>query len=217
MRLGIMQPYFFPYIGYFQLVNAVDTFVFYDDVFYTRGWFNRNCILNNDRKHLITVKLQKASNSKRLNTIPVFETQEKILKTISMFYRKAPFFRDGFPLVENVIKKAVEPVPISEIAADSVMQTCAYLDVNVKFKFSSRGFRDSQNLGRAERLIDICHKNEARYYINAIGGKALYEKEYFLKKGIELSFLRSRIQPYKQFKNEFVPDLSMASGIRSAD
>ncbi|MDR6194877.1 WbqC family protein [Siphonobacter sp. SORGH_AS_0500] len=101
MTLAIMQPYLFPYIGYFQLLNAVDKFVIYDDVaFINRGWINRNSILNNGKAQLFTVPLKEASQNKLIHEISIDTDQkwrDKLLKTIQQNYKKAPHFAAVFP------------------------------------------------------------------------------------------------------------------------
>ena len=106
MRLAIMQPYLLPYIGYFQLINAVEKFVIYDDVnFIKQGWINRNRILVNGKDHIFTLKLNGASSFKRINQIDILNSKEKILKTVSQSYRKAPFYEQTMPLIQKIFSK----------------------------------------------------------------------------------------------------------------
>ena len=190
MKLAIMQPYFFPYIGYYQLVFAVDHFIFYDDVnFIKRGWINRTNIIGNEGKHLLSISLSQSSQNKRINEIELLGNQDKILTTIEFTYKRAPHFDVIFPLIESCFKSSNRL--ISEFAANSIRVISNYLDFKTEFSFSSEFHRSTENYEKARRLMDICRKENADIYINSIGGKAIYSKEEFLSKGIELLFLKN--------------------------
>lgn len=210
MKIAIMQPYFFPYIGYFQLINAVDKFVFYDDVNYIKGgWINRNNILLNGEKKYFALNLKESSSFKRINQIFIGGRTFKLIKTINQSYSKAPYFDQVFPIIEEVILNINTSSLISEIAAMSVIKTSEYLDLKTIFEISSEEYYDTKDFERAERLIKICKLNNTDTYINAVGGKELYKKETFIKNKINLFFLKSKIIEYEQFGNEFIPYLSI--------
>ncbi|MDY0274890.1 MAG: WbqC family protein [Desulfomicrobium sp.] len=211
MKLAIMQPYFFPYIGYFQLVNAVDKFIFYDDVQYIKGgWINRNRILINGEARYFTTPLIKSSQNKLINEIAI-ETQSvnfsKAIKTIAMAYQQAPQFEVVFEIICDVLKN--RDCSIGDMAAESIKQCAHYLGINTKFYKSSQYFSETKKLKKAERLQSICKQMDANIYINPIGGQNLYSKENFEENGIELKFIRSLPIEYTQFNNEFVPWLSI--------
>ncbi|OQB29265.1 MAG: WbqC-like protein family protein [Bacteroidetes bacterium ADurb.Bin174] len=211
MKLAIMQPYIFPYIGYFQMVNAVDKFVFYDDVNYiNRGWINRNRILIQGVAKYLTIPLIKASQNKLINEIEIdIQSRDfnKIIKTIEMAYKRAPYFTEVFEIVHEVLEK--EYGTIADMAMESVKQCAGYLGLKTKFCKSSEHFSDTKGLEKAERLQAICKRLDADVYINAIGGQELYSKEDFAKQAIDLYFIKSLPMEYKQFKNKFVPWLSI--------
>lgn len=212
MKVAIMQPYFFPYIGYFQLIQAVDVFVFYDDVnFIKKGWINRNRILaNNNKDYLFTAPLVESSQNKKINEIDVFITEkwkDKFLKNINETYFKAPYFESTFEVVLRVLNGKFKT--ISELSISSIMQVSEFLELPTKFKISSIDFSETKALKGAERLFEICNTSNVNTYINPIGGKELYSKEQFLKRNIELYFIKSNPIQYKQFNNEFVSWLSI--------
>ncbi len=208
MKLAIMQPYFFPYIGYFQLVNAVDKFVFYDDVnFITRGWINRNKIQLNQKEHLITVPVANASQNRLINEIRIYKNPGKLRKTISHAYKKAPYYTSVMPVIDQILD--CQTTQISELAAFSVTKTCEYLGINTAFEFSSKKYGSSQSLTKEDRLIEICKLNNAGIYINPVGGVELYEKAVFAKHGIHLQFLKTNPVQYRQFGEAFIPNLSI--------
>ncbi|RKE97998.1 WbqC family protein [Ichthyenterobacterium magnum] len=212
MKVAIMQPYIFPYIGYFQLINAVDTFVFFDDVnFIKKGFINRNNLLIKGERSPFTISCKKISQNKFINKTELnFDSKEisKLLFTIKHNYNKAPYFKNIYPLLENFFcldnKKT-----ISVMAAESTMLVAKYLNLNTTFKYSSISHHDSISLKGENRIITICKKEKAIQYINPIGGVDLYEKPKFKVHNIDLNFLKPNAIPYKQFNNDFVPWLSI--------
>lgn len=208
MKLAIMQPYFFPYIGYFQLINAVDKFIFYDDVnFINRGWINRNRILINSSPHFLTVQLKGASQNKLIDEVEILENRESLKKTILMSYKKAPYFQDVWPIILDCMD--LKTTKISELAIYSTLQICKYLEIQTAFEISSIHYPKSKGLKKQKRLIEICRLNKATQYINPIGGKEIYTKEEFSSEGIKLNFIQTHPIEYKQFKRPFVPWLSI--------
>lgn len=211
MKIAIMQPYIFPYLGYFQLIHAVDTFVFYDDVnFIKRGWINRNQILVNNKAALFTVPLKKASQNKLINEIEIAIDEKwlaQFFKTIEQNYKNAPYFIETFQLLKKVFGK--KQTKISSLAIDSVLQISKYLQLNTQFEVSSIAYPNSIDLSKAERLITICREKGSDHYINPSGGKDLYHKNTFKKESITLSFIENELLPYTQFGNQFVNGLSI--------
>lgn len=211
MSIAIMQPYVFPYIGYFQLIHASDMFVFYDDVNYiNRGWINRNRILVNGKDHVITIPCKEASQNKLIKDIDVADDPKAMAKlagTIQMAYKKAPYFEEVYPVIEQILQRGAGKT-IAAMAIDSVTTVCDYIGIKTEFKTSSATY-DNIALKKADRLIDICHREGIAHYINPSGGREIYTKEYYKAQGINLDFLISDKQDYTQFKNEFVPWLSI--------
>lgn len=191
-KIAIMQPYFLPYIGYFQIVAAVDIFVFYDDVnFIKGGWINRNKIIINDEPNFITVPVQNASSNKLIRDTYVKKNQRQFLlleKKIEQRYKKAPYFASVFPLIQNILKG--EFMTISELSISSIKTISNYLCIPTEFVISSEKFSDTKDFRRSERLAKICQELSAITYINAIGGRHLYDKNEFEERGIKLQFLK---------------------------
>lgn len=210
MKIGIMQPYIFPYIGYFQLINAVDKFVIYDDVnFINKGWINRNRILNNGKESLFTIPLKEASQNKLINEIEVNwddSWKSKFFKTLEQCYKKAPFYQAILPIIEQTL--SLDDEVISKITESNLRLICEYLDINTEIVSSSVIYQNT-GLKAQERILDICLQEKSTQYINPIGGLELYDKGYFEAKNIKLNFIKSSAVEYPQFKNEFVPWLSM--------
>lgn len=207
MILGIMQPYFFPYIGYWQLINLVDTFVIYDDVtFIKQGYINRNSILSNQKPQLITLELRGASSNKLINEVHVGNNAKKILKTIKQNYIKAPYFKEVYPLIEDILTQKEDT--LGKYIGYSLIKISNYLEMQTKFIYSS-DIQKNNSLKAQDRVIEINKQLLATQYINAIGGKELYKKEDFLQENIELKFLKTEGFIYKQFDNDFMPQLSI--------
>lgn len=209
-----MQPYFMPYIGYFQLINAVDKFIIYDDVnFIKQGWINRNQILIQGSKQFFTVPLKKQSSFLKINETFINNNQFekwkiKFLKTIEQSYSKAPFFEQVNPIINKVLSSFDVELTISDLAFNSLLEISNFLMLETKFVLSSSLY-DNCNLVGQERILNICKKEEAKEYINLFGGVDLYNKNSFLKENIKLNFIKSNLIEYKQFKNKFVPWLSI--------
>lgn len=209
-KIAIMQPYFMPYIGYFQLIKAVDKFVVYDDVNYiNKGWINRNQILINNKPSIITVPLKEASQNKKINEIFVSSDEKwknKMLRTIELSYKKAPFFNEVFLLFQNILTSNYQT--ISQLNVQSIKLICNYLSLNTTLDLSSNLY-NNQILSGQQRILDICIKEKANQYINPIGGFDLYDKTYFEKSGVNINFIKSNPVIYNQYTNEFVPWLSI--------
>jgi hypothetical protein len=210
MKIAIMQPYFLPYIGYFQLLNAVDKFVILDDVnFIKRGWINRNRILVNGKAHLFTIPLKEASQNKLIKDIGISREanwRNKFLKTIEMNYKSAPFFDTVFPMINKIISS--DETLISKFIIKGLIEIMEYLSIKTKLIRTSTIY-ENHHLKAVEKIIDICRKENATLYINPVGGLNLYSKERFEEDGIKLNFITARPITYKQFRNEFVPWLSI--------
>lgn len=188
MTIGLMQPYFLPYIGYFQLMKAVDVFVYYDDVNYIKqGWINRNYILLNGKDHRFTLELKGASSFKHINEIEVGKNRNKLLKTFIQAYSKAPYFEDNFYLIEDIFKYPA--IYLIEFINNANYQIYKYLRFALNMDRSSLLFRDNSLKGK-DAVIDICKIFGADTYINAIGGQSLYSKDEFKQNEIDLLFLK---------------------------
>lgn len=207
MKIGIMQPYFIPYLGYWQLMNAVDRYVILDDVNYIkRGWVNRNRILLNGSEHLITLPLMKADAFKHINQNRLSEIPGNILKTIDLAYRKAPYYSETIPLVREILE--CPDRNLAGFLGKSIEKIARHLDISVDLYYSSEIERD-RSLRAQDMIIDIVKQLNGTIYYNAIGGRELYSHERFAKEGIELAFVQPQLSPYPQRNNSFVPGLSI--------
>ena len=213
MTVAIMQPYIFPYLGYYQLVNAVDTFVFFDDVNYiNKGWINHNNILQKDKSLKFTVPLVKASQNKLINEIEISEYdkwRKGFLKSVEINYKKAPQFSFIFNWLNEFFAK--EFVLISDLASDSVKEIARLLELSVIFENSSSINYKTDVVQKGEqKILKLCKILKTDKYINPKNGVSLYNKDLFNLENIELKFIDMHEMTYQQFrKNKFVPYLSI--------
>lgn len=209
MKIGIMQPYFIPYIGYWQLLNAVDKYVIYDDVNYKRGWINRNRILINGEIKYFNIPLQNASQNKCINQINIKldqKTRNKMLRKIELSYKKAPFFQQVYSIMELILNNKDENLVI--FLFNSFKIICEYLNISTELIFSSSLEKD-YNLKGQDKILSICKILQAEKYYNAIGGLNLYSSEIFKANHIELKFLKTNRIRYTQQTDIFYENLSI--------
>ncbi|MEP7154218.1 MAG: WbqC family protein [Betaproteobacteria bacterium] len=208
-RVAIMQPYFFPYIGYFQLIAAVDLFIVYDNIKYTKkGWINRNRMLQGGRDVMFSLPLKSDSDSLDVGERELAKDfkRDKLLNQITEAYRHAPYFSETFFLVEEIVKH--DDANLFGYLHHSIARTCEHLGVLTEIKISS-GIAIDHALKNQEKVLALCAAVGATDYVNAIGGMELYADDAFQKRGIELKFLRSHPFEYVQLGDTFVPWLSI--------
>jgi len=206
-KIGIMQPYVFPYIGYFQLINSVDQFVVYDDVNHIkRGWINRNNFLINNEKTLFSLSVRNASSNKLIKDLEFVDNFGKLEATIEMSYSKAPYFDEVFSMIRGVC--SFSDKSLGRFIGNSLIEISSYLSIDTSFVYSS-DVEYNKTLKGQDKIISLCRELGATNYINMIGGASLYDKSEFKKNKIELNFLNPKIEPYEQFGKSFVPGLSI--------
>ncbi len=204
-----MQPYFLPYIGYWQLLALVDRFVVYDNVQYTKkGWINRNRFLRNGTDAYFTLPLKHGSDF--LDVMDRYIADDfaprALLDQLAGAYRRAPFFAETFPVIEQVVGAA--PRNLFEYLHHSIAAMAAHLDIRTPLIVSSTVPAD-HTLKAEQRVLALCDALGATRYINSSGGRDLYSTDAFAARGIELRFLQSRTAPYPQFDDTFVANLSI--------
>lgn len=208
--VAIMQPYFYPYIGYFHLINSVDKFVIFDDVnFIKKGWINRNQILLNGNTHLFTIPIREMSQNKKINESFIHEPLPAKLKITNLLvdaYKKAPFFNENIEVLLSLINSVQENIALYNM--ENLKGLCAYLNIKTIFEMSSR-IPHSLELKGQERIISLVKSLGADTYINAIGGQKLYNNEVFVAEKIKLEFIKSFPISYDQGIADFIPNLSI--------
>lgn len=212
MILGVMQPYIFPYLGYFQLINSVDKFVIYDDVNYIRqGWINRNRILVNNKPYMFSIPVDDTSSFRKIKDITISIRnytiwREKFFKTLKFNYSKAPYYDFAYNILNDVF--ITKPIYLMDIVVPSILKIVETLDITTQIIRSPSKYNNNQ-LHKEFRLYDICKKENTNIYINAIGGQSIYNKLSFAEHNIELKFIKSTLTEYNHNSKTFIPDLSI--------
>lgn len=209
MKVGIMQPYFWPYLGYFQLLDAVDQYVIYDNIKYTKkGWINRNRYLCGGQSKYFTIPVAKDSDELDICERKVARSfdRRKIKAQIRTSYSKAPYFEQIFPLFCECIDCMEEN--LFWFLYFSVNKIASYLDIQTQIIVSS-DLQIGHEVRGKDKVLAICRKLQADTYINPVGGKALYQKQEFEQQGIQLHFLEMEDITYPQFDEPFVGSLSI--------
>nr|WP_215144880.1 WbqC family protein [Exiguobacterium qingdaonense] len=205
-----MQPYYFPYLGYFQLMNAVDTFVILDDVqFVKRGWIHRNRILlEGDVKH-IHMKIDHMTQHRQIceHNRLIDPTHDRYqLRLLTHAYKNAPYYEDVMPMIERIMKDKEPNVAV--YLERLLVEVRDYLGLDTKLLVASSLDYD-KSLKREHLVMEVCRYLNTDHYINAIGGQALYEKEMFEKSGVPLDFIKMNQIEYPQYHHPFMADLSI--------
>jgi len=191
MRLGLHQPYFFPYLGYYQLLFGVDRFVAYDDVAWIKGgWIHRNRLRSQAGPAWFTIPTRGASSRAPLDTVKVAEGswREKMLRTFEQSYARAPFRQPVLTMVRSVV---ATPSPfVADIAVASLTAVRDYLGFTTPIHRARNRYQPSAARGQ-DRVISICRAERATEYLNATGGSALYDRQAFERAGIALRFVHT--------------------------
>lgn len=215
MKLGIMQPYFFPYIGYFQLMNAVDRWVAFDEVqFIDKGWINRNRILHPDQAkewQFITLPLDRRGQFDRICDINIKESidwRSQILGRLTHYKKRAPYYEQTMDFVRKCFD--TEETNLAKLVIEILRKTSAYIGIQTPIDVQSElklDLGEIQHPGQwAWRISQVLCADE---YINPIGGREIFRQEEFESVGVKLSFLETELSPYLQMHKKFISGLSI--------
>ncbi len=233
MKLAIMQPYFFPYLGYFQLIHAVDKFILYDNLNYIKwGWVNRNRVVLQGKPTFFIVPILGKSSFKKIRDTRVdikneVRWKKKILNLMVSGYKKTSCFDEIYPLIEKIINTDAEY--LTDINGSSIKQISEFLGISTQITTDISNYEIlEKNLNKSDsdintfylheqklsdtktiRAICICKNEQADIFVNAIGGQTIYDKNIFKKNGIDLYFLNSLSYAYRQNSEEFLPSMSI--------
>ncbi len=213
MKTAIMQPYFLPYVGYFQLIDSVDLFIVYDNIKYTKkGWINRNRMLRNGQDVVFSLPLKHDSDSLdvRDRELAMDYRPDKLLNEIAGAYRRAPYYAQTFPVIEEIVR--FEERNLYCFLHHSIVRICEHLAIDTEIRRSSDIAADHALKGQ-DRVLAMCRAVGTSVYINAIGGLELYSREEFLRRGVALKFVRSSPFEYPQLGGDFVSSLSILDAL----
>ena len=214
MRLGIMQPYFLPYLGYFSLINATDSWVVFDTVQYiNKGWVNRNRVLSQSKDGVsyITVPVVKKSRDMLINETLIDNKQnwrEKIFGQVNYYKKRAPYFFEVKKILEQILEFNTNY--LAEINIYSLELICRYLNIPFNYRVFSKDTMDIGNVDEPDEwALEISIKMGANTYINPPGGKSFFNKSKYDNAGIQLLFLNFQFTSYKTNGLGFIPGLSV--------
>lgn len=227
MKLAVNQPYFLPYIGYFQLIASADVFVFYGGFRYVRKtWINRNrfYFYKKQQPDIITLPVSSDQNSFKILDMKMSTNidiwRRKKITQLKSGYAKATYFDEVFPLFEDILLSS-DYTNLATFNADSAIKICNALKIKTKLiscddDFEQLELRALDQFTEANsierklyRIFELCKMFEATTYHNLPGGAELYDKTVFAEQGIDLKFIKIPEIIYPQFTNDFVPHLSI--------
>jgi len=214
MKAAIMQPYFYPYIGYFQLIHAADRFILFDDVQYIRhGWINRNRILKPGGEGFQYIIMPLAAHTrdtliKEIQPADADKNKDKILRQLEHYKKTAPCYKAVRALIGDCF--SMHQDTIGKMNGHYLKATCDYIGLDFKVELSSQmNFDYSRVKDAGEWALRICEQLQVKTYINPAGGMELFENSKFEESNIQLQFLQSGLKPYSQRREHFEPGLSI--------
>lgn len=226
MKIAIMQPYFFPYLGYYQLIASADRFLFYDNLTCSQKWITQNRILQVNRTPLpITAPIIGYHSANKICEVKINATsswKSKFLKQLYFNYKNAAFYTEAIGIIEEALR--IETSLLSDLNIHSSSTIARFLEIPTEIAVITAPQSDliEQRLEhmycarqvcvyekKVQRILDICSRENADTYINARGGMELYDKAVFKQNGIDLRFNVPKPIVYHQLAPAFVPDLSI--------
>lgn len=218
MKLAIMQPYFFPYIGYYSVLKHVDRYIYLNNVQYIyHGWMNRNRILHpKEGWQYINVPIKKHSRNDVINEVIInnqIEWKKKILNQIEHYKKHAPFYGEVKQLLEKIFSHDFERLSELNISIDQAI--AEYLGITTLTDvISEMDLRYEKPVKPDEWALNICKAlGSVKEYWNAPGGKEFFDAEKYARANIDLKFLKINLHPYKQKGNQFEAGLSIIDGM----
>lgn len=214
MKLAIMQPYLFPYLGYFQLLNAVDRFVLLDDAAHIRrGWVNRNALAGRDARQPFVFPVAYAPRDAAILDVRLHEPEQaarRFMRTLAHLYGQAPFYGPVSELISGILSGGEERLAL--VIRHSLERIAAYLGIATPIVSAAERHGEIRSRG-ARRILDICRAEGATTYLNPEGGTELYDPAPFAEAGIALRFLHHRPLPYDRRGGVFLERLSIVDAM----
>ena len=213
MKLGIMQPYFFPHMGYYSLIHHVDRWIFFDTVQYIRrGWINRNRILKpQEGWQYIQVPVRKHAREMPIKDVRVSDANDwrgRAFRQLEHYQKIAPYYEDVTEFLRDALENDLSS--LAELNAHLIAKTFAYLALPFEYEmFSAMDLRLGEVAAPGDWALEISRELEASEYINPPGGREIFDKERFAAASIQLQFLTANPAEYSQRRREFIPGLSI--------
>ena len=208
-RIAVMQPYFFPYLGYYQLFNCVDEFIFFDDAnFFKKGFINNNYFVLSGIKTKFTIPIKNASQNRSINQHEYIKDRliKKFLKSVYLNYKESKKFQCIFNIINQIFD--TDNLNVADLNITTITKIFQYLNINKKF-FKSSDILPKGQYKNKTWIAEICKVREGTTYINSFGGRRLYKADFFKSYDLDLEFLKPNFSKYMQFSKAFIPSLSM--------
>ena len=196
MKIGIMQPYFFPHLAHFELINSTQQWVCFDSAQYTsKTWMNRNRIMHpSDTWQFVTVAVHKQPLGTSVSDILIKDIEKQYLKIkgqLNHYKNKAPYFNEVMNIVERTFIQCQDN-KLATLNHAGLKEVCNYLGITFNARFSSEFISEIKPVAHAGQwALNICNYLGTEHYVNPIGGKSLFNPDEFRTMGIDLSFLES--------------------------
>lgn len=214
-----MQPYFFPYIGYWQLMEKVDQWIIFDDIqFINKGWINRNRILHpNIEKdwQYITLPLAKKNQKDKICEISIDNQKnwfDEMLGKMSHYAKKTSYYNSTVDLFKQCVDE--DGIYLSDLLIKTIHVIAKVLNIKAKIRVQSEMKLNLKEVDHpGQWALRICEIIGAKEYINPISGQKLFNKDEYRSSGIELRFFQTEEHVYNQKRNKFVPKLSIIDSL----
>jgi hypothetical protein len=219
MKIGIMQPYFIPYLGYFSLIDATDRWILFDTPQYIRhGWVNRNRVLKpaKDDWQYLSVPLEKHSQETTILDVSIKQNgwQDKMIAQLSHYKKKARYYDPVIGLLQDSFTKQKDDFSLVNLNAQLILDICTYCGMEIKIElFSEMDLTIGTVSAPDEWALEISKSLCATHYLNPPGGQEFFDKSKYDNAGIKLHFLESSLPPYYQANNSFIPGLSIVDAL----
>lgn len=212
--IAIMQPYFFPYLGYFSLIENTDHFIFFDTPQYIKkGWINRNRIIGCGTDPVfINVPICKAPQNTAIKDIRISNNEpwkEKLFGQLSIYKRRAPYYNDVISLIENIVASNNYGDSMSQLAIQSIVETCDFLGISINYDVFSEMDMHINASAPDEWALEISKELGYTRYVNPPGGLSFFDRQKYKSAGIQIDFLEQQLCPYIQKKGFFTEGLSI--------
>ncbi|MBN2860277.1 MAG: WbqC family protein [Sphaerochaetaceae bacterium] len=213
-KLSIMQPYFFPYLGYFSLMHYADALILFDIVEYDRkGWMNRNRIQKPDSQdwQYIRAGVEKPSYKALIKDVRLVHNEgwkNRIIRQLEHYRSTSPHYEKVLELVESIL--SIPSMTITELNRNALVHIRDYLGIECPLSVFSEMSIELQEIEHpGQWALYICEALKAKEYVNPIGGKGLFRLGEFAERAIQLEFIRNRLTPYPQPGDDFIEGLSI--------
>lgn len=211
MKTAVVQSNYIPWLGYFDLIKSVDTFVLYDNVQYTnRDWRNRNRIKTAQGIKWLSIPVESGEIGRRnIKDIRVFDSSwsHNHLETIRRNYSKAEFFDECFPTLRDLYNSISKSLYLSEINEFLLREICRLLEIRTEIVVARFDFDNT--LTANEKLIEICKLFKSNMYVSGPAARAYLNEDEFSGQGIGVQYFQYRNRVYKQLWGDFQPGLSV--------